>query len=54
MSTCIECGKTRTDETDYDPFALFRGSDNPGWYSGDDGEICGPCMGGIFRKANGR
>ena len=52
--TCQVCGKTRTDEPDYNPLALVLGATDPGWYSGDDGEICGPCMSALFREANGR
>lgn len=49
--TCQDCGKLRTDEPDYNPLALLAGAD-PGWYSGDDGELCGPCMVALFQKAN--
>lgn len=55
MPRCQECGKVRTTEPDYNPIRLINGSTDPGWYSSpDDGELCGPCMVAIFKKANGR
>lgn len=53
---CDSCGRERKpDEPSYSPLTLFTGQGltDPGWYSGDDGELCGDCMGRMFRKANG-
>lgn len=51
------CGKERTDEIDYNPLQLIAPSqlegDVIGWYSGEDGEICGPDMLKMFKRANG-
>jgi hypothetical protein len=49
--TCDDCGKVRTTEPDYNPFALLvRGE--VGWYSGNDGELCPPCIAGMIAGAN--
>lgn len=42
---CVICHRKRdeSDADDYAPMQVITG--HPcGWYSGDDGEICGPCM----------
>ncbi len=47
---CVECQRTRTDaDGDYHPMQLFMRM-RVGWYSGDDGEMCGECMAEIFRR----
>lgn len=51
-TTCMECGKVRTDERDYSPMDLILGF-YPGWYSGDDGELCPDCMVALLRGAKG-
>ena len=42
---CDMCGRERklSDVNDYNPIQVITGSPL-GWYSGDDGEICGDCM----------
>lgn len=50
---CMECGKARTDEPDYSPMDLILGR-SPGWYSGDDGQLCPDCMAALFGTANDR
>ncbi len=41
---CASCGRIRTgDDFDYNAMQVIFGS-ALGWYSGDDGEICGDCM----------
>lgn len=44
MPTCDLCGNERNiEDTDYDLSQVI--SNAPlGWYSSDDGEICGRCM----------
>lgn len=43
-ATCHECHRDRTPQDhDYDPSQPVAGTP-VGWYSGDDGEICGACM----------
>lgn len=38
---CQVCGRERTPEDrDYSPMQVFLGQ-KLGWYSGDDGELCG-------------
>jgi hypothetical protein len=50
--SCDECGRERkSDEPDYNPIQLLTGQ-APGWYSGDDGELCGECMTTLFARAN--
>lgn len=47
--TCDSCGTTRhPSEQDYSPIQVVTGQDL-GWYSGDDGEICGSCMTQVIR-----
>lgn len=48
---CVDCGKVRTDEVDYNPVqVLFQ---KPlGWYSAPDGEFCPDCLTEIVLKAN--
>ena len=43
-ATCDVCGR-ESNEYDYayTPMQVFLGNDL-GWYSGDDGEMCGECM----------
>lgn len=54
MTNCTQCGRERTaDDLDYTPMKLIMGLADAGWYSGDDGEICGQDMVKIFREANG-
>lgn len=50
---CAECARVRavTDE-DYSPLQVVTGQPL-GWYSGDDGEICGDCMSALMRRGNG-
>jgi len=49
---CQICKKERPkNPKQYDPINLMAGLD-PGWYSAYDGEMCGPCMLEIYRKAN--
>lgn len=44
MAKCLECKRERTPEDkDYSPMQAVTGQPC-GWYSGDDGEICGHCM----------
>lgn len=59
---CDMCGKEKPASShEYDPFVLIQMLDqrpssndlDPGWYSGNDGEICGPCMLALTRKSNG-
>lgn len=42
---CMTCGRPRTvdDWYDYHPIQAMTGRPL-GWYSGDDGEMCGQCM----------
>ncbi len=42
---CAICERKRTiqDAYDYNPLQVITGQ-RLGWYSGDDGEICGECM----------
>lgn len=57
---CEVCGEQKPEgASEYNPLALLvvnpvdnLGGNNPGWYSGDDGELCGDCMLTIFRRAN--
>jgi hypothetical protein len=47
--TCQTCGRPRRhDEHDYTPMDLVTGRPL-GWYSGDDGEFCGPCLADIMK-----
>lgn len=49
---CLECRRERTDgEKDYHPMQALSGQPC-GWYSGDDGEICGPCMDNLLGRSN--
>lgn len=44
MSTCTVCGRERTPaDFDYNPLQVVLCLPL-GWYSGDDGEVCGPDM----------
>lgn len=49
---CMECKREKepTDD-DYNPMQVVFGA-QLGWYSGDDGELCGECMSDLIRKAN--
>lgn len=50
---CHDCGTERTPkDVDYTPVQAIFGQ-QLGWYSGDDGEFCGPCITAIMRTANG-
>ena len=43
-ATCLQCGRERTaQDRDYSPLQVLTGR-AIGWYSGDDGEVCGACM----------
>jgi hypothetical protein len=43
--TCGMCDRERTLQDDYEYSPLQVLSGRPfGWYSGDDGEVCGDCM----------
>lgn len=48
---CSMCGRERTlhDHTDYNPLQVIMGA-ALGWYSGDDGEVCGGCMANTLRR----
>lgn len=47
--TCCDCGRERTaSDQDYTPMQIF-GVGPLGWYSGDDGEMCGECMTKVIR-----
>lgn len=49
---CMECKREREPmDDDYSPMQVLFGA-QPGWYSGDDGELCGGCMSDLIRKAN--
>lgn len=49
---CDMCGRGKLpNEPEYNPIDLMTGR-TTGWYSGDDGEICGSCMVKLYRKAN--
>ena len=50
---CQMCGRERTlsDTYDYNPLQVVMG-DPLGWYSADDGEICGGCMTELIGKSN--
>mgnify|MGYP006362320023 FL=1 len=46
---CAECGRERTEsDRDYSPMQVMFGQPI-GWYSGDDGEICGAYMERIMK-----
>lgn len=49
---CEQCGRERrAEDLDYNPMqAIFGGS--LGWYSGDDGEMCGTCLQELMTHAN--
>lgn len=49
-TTCLQCGRPRTEDDweDYSPMQVIFGG-ALGWYSGDDGEICGDCMTKLVR-----
>lgn len=51
MTTCDNCNRERTpnDFNSYSPLQFVMGTPL-GWYSGDDGEICGECMTQIIRS----
>lgn len=51
VTTCQQCGRARTDDDwdDYSPMQVVFGAPL-GWYSGDDGEICGECMTKLVRN----
>lgn len=45
---CQMCGcERKPEDPDYSPVQVVTGRPL-GWYSGDDGEICGPCMSAIM------
>lgn len=48
--TCSSCRRPRTalDTLDYDPVQVITGA-ALGWYSGDDGQMCGGCMHNTIR-----
>ena len=47
--TCVDCGRVRTpDDADYSPVQVVFGV-ALGWYSGDDGEMCGACMAAVMK-----
>jgi hypothetical protein len=49
LPACASCTRRRREgEEDYHPFQAFAGG-TLGWYSGDDGEICGDCLGAMMR-----
>lgn len=50
---CEICGRERVlaDDYDYSPSQVFTGRPL-GWYSGDDGEICGEHMAKLMGRAN--
>ncbi len=50
VPSCLLCGRERTllDAYDYNPLQVVTGQ-RIGWYSGDDGEICGACMTTVIR-----
>jgi hypothetical protein len=45
IPTCMSCDRERTlaDAYDYSPIQVITGK-ALGWYSADDGEMCGECM----------
>lgn len=48
--TCDMCARERHEhDFDYGPLQVIAGTDL-GWYSGDDGELCGDCMTNLMRK----
>lgn len=48
---CSSCGRVRTArDHDYSLLDAVRGLPC-GWYSGDDGDICGACMDAILTPA---
>lgn len=49
---CGSCGRERTtaDDYDYNPLQLVTGRPL-GWYSNDDGEFCGTCLGAMMSGA---
>ncbi|RZT59334.1 hypothetical protein EV140_1939 [Microcella alkaliphila] len=54
VPTCVECGVERPKQAkDYNPMQAIIGAEL-GWYSGSDGELCGPCLSALMRMANGR
>jgi len=51
-TVCDICKKEKPDDVEpYNAVELLKGW-NPGWYSGDDGEICGDDMLALYKKAN--
>ena len=58
VPTCDVCHRQRDpfahreDINDYTPIQLVTGAPL-GWYSGDDGEICGSCLLDMIVRANG-
>ena len=52
MPTCQMCHRVRDEaDRDYHPMQVVTGQPC-GWYSGDDGEICGQCMDKTIRGAH--
>jgi len=47
---CAKCGRERREDErlDYTPVQVVVGA-ALGWYSGDDGEMCGDCMSELLR-----
>jgi hypothetical protein len=47
---CGTCGRERgiSDDYEYNPLQLVTGRPL-GWYSNDDGEFCGECLGAMMR-----
>lgn len=49
---CEQCGRERrAGDMDYNPMQAIFGAEL-GWYSGDDGEFCGACLGELMGRAN--
>ena len=47
---CDQCFRVKNEsDDDYNPMQIFLGQPI-GWYSGDDGELCGDCMTAIMRR----
>ena len=53
VPTCSECNRPRDDNDDlgYNPLQVVFGQ-KVGWYSGDDCEMCGPCMTKLLASSN--
>lgn len=54
MAVCEKCRRVRMPgEREYDSLQIFSGGPY-GWYSGDDGEVCGRCLARMIEDAKGR